>query len=1670
MPGRKPRPSFDGGRIAIRGFLVQTLAALSQAFKTDAVAGEPTWVSMETEPLVAGSDKVDILWGYDDGTYVAEQVKSTGNSFTTADAKAWAQELVTWRPAQRATRYRLTLAGGGAGSIKAEELPDRFEVNPLTENVEHLQIHAAHYLEKFLKAARLPTGDGDYRMDRISSLEGKVLAGALVGRQWTPDTLYREVTTLIPSNVGTFQTLRVFVSAPEDREKERQVVDEVVAYINSTFGEQLRIALKVVDGSDMPNIPPGPVPSQYTRGTSRLYDFYIGIVESQFGTLDNRSGRGSRECFEAALGLWGTAGAHWCGVYFGVPDPSRWSPEQSAAFVEVTEVRRQAHSLSVDATYRGLRGDAEAFYQVLLARLTNAIGTISPPVDSADQPAAKRQRYVLPTIPPEYTDWVKTTYGDVRLLGLDAQQGQDVRLRHVYVPAMTSGGIFRKPNQPLLSILNKRSLYVPGAPGSGKSTLCRWVAWLVCEGEMPKFVIPPPPRLREDFPDLLRGKMPLLIELREFAPALPRDGRQRTLTAAQFEDALMWWVERKQLPGVTRDLVVAHLKAGTLLLMLDGVDEIPLSDGDDGQASEPRSMFLSGLADAGSGWIRTGNRLLLTSRPYGLTVAQTNQLRFETADIVELTNEVQSLLVRRWFHRLCDSQIQGEALAGAMLQAIAARDDIKPLAGNPMLLTAMCIVYRHTEGGLPHDRFEVYHRIVESVLRNKFPDSATAIAPIRKRLAVVAHGMHTGDGLGDGGGSDNRDAPEPIIRFDQIDRLIKLYQGNLRTVDEQYKGVVAAREQLINETGLLLPRGDETAGFYHVTIQDFLAAQQLYDLADGSLRPYFLSRSVRPEWRSTLAFLLGWHIARHDDAEKTWALVGELIGDLPSEASQLSKHIGLGVVLGECLQILLTRKFRIEDLIGRYKTFCVNVIEHCSDPAQYNDQIRERYQLAIALGYLGDPRLVDKTALPIKPQESFKELRVHLVSGSRQSSYSFVRAKFLPGEVQAPWAVRFLDDQGHEIRHFVWDSLTWQEAREGPVQWGGKGRYALLNHASGDGPEASKARTRRIEWAEGNIPEIGARLRAQDEAARQHGGSVCAALYLLKYSVEPFGRARLTLNTGMPALKGEEGALDLSFDGSAFTWKGDVLFKLAGFQAGGHDGTLEVLAGSRVTRSGIVTKTSFNGQTHGLSWKRTYWLHPEGCFAALEEFTPTEEGYFSSANLPQIPSIWEGELSIVATPTWTKPWWTLKGGSSVAAVHLFHHVPLATGYGNNPFSSNSEGGAYDPSLQPAGDGRVALDWPFDTGNLGFLFAARPGLSREVMFKGDAAKPEMLPWRANIDWFSRQYLVGVGSTEEEASRGLQQLLCAAGGWIDRPYKKEEIQALIVKQFLGLPRSDSLVPQFEALPHAIRGDRAAAMRVLEQGDSIDKLVEIQMNQVRANARTNPGQWSGYVKNDQGEIIGQGLMDNPAYSAVALPLYLRIQEHFGLDHRVKESREALVRWADDTLRLFGGEERDPEKFRAGYRSPSQGASRVVMLVPLMLRAYRETKDEKYAKLAVMIFDDIMVMVESNPKGYWDTAYFEPIEPRLFDSVYNCVTFGRGLTDFWAEGELNLIGQERASRLTASQARLLVYDAQLLDSFEMDSATAVAAHNHVGHPLLPEPGRPPADRRFRFLQGPRR
>src|SRR5262249_56738514 len=115
-------------------------------------------------------------------------------------------------------------------------------------------------------------------------------------------------------------------------------------------------------------------------------------------------------------------------------------------------------------------------------------------------------------------------------------------------------------------------------------------------------------------------------------------------------------------------------------------------------------------------------------------------------------------------------------------------------------------------------------------------------------------------------------------------------------------------------------------------------------------------------------------------------------------------------------------------------------------------------------------------------------------------------------------AVRFFDDKGKEVPYFVWDSISWRVAREGRPDWGK--RFALLNHGPGDAPSVALARAQKLEWTKKNLPELGAKLEAQEQAADKAPDSICAALYLVRHRVPALGKERLKLRI-YPERQGE---------------------------------------------------------------------------------------------------------------------------------------------------------------------------------------------------------------------------------------------------------------------------------------------------------------------------------------------------------------------------------------------------------------------------------------------------------------------------------------------------------------------------------------------------------------------
>src|SRR5262249_51544104 len=153
--------------------------------------------------------------------------------------------------------------------------------------------------------------------------------------------------------------------------------------------------------------------------------------------------------------------------------------------------------------------------------------------------------------------------------------------------------------------------------------------------------------------------------------------------------------------------------------------------------------------------------------------------------------------------------------------------------------------------------------------------------------------------------------------------------------------------------------------------------------------------------------------------------------------------------------------------------------------------------------------------------------------------------------------------------------------------------------------------------------------------------SVCAAMYLLRYRVPPFGKERLTLRIypekqvepKRRAWKGPKveqritvtrGALELRDlpDRIGVFRDGKEICPPAGFGAGGQADTTSHADPSRPFAveavEGIITKVTITAQTRGrqdgvMDWQCCYWLFPEGGLVTLEGFALSEKAAASYA-------------------------------------------------------------------------------------------------------------------------------------------------------------------------------------------------------------------------------------------------------------------------------------------------------------------------------------------------------------------------------------------------------------------------------------------------------------------------
>jgi hypothetical protein len=258
-----------------------------------------------------------------------------------------------------------------------------------------------------------------------------------------------------------------------------------------------------------------------------------------------------------------------------------------------------------------------------------------------------------------------------------------------------------------------RRLAILGAPGSGKTTLMRYMTLM--------YALRKPRRLHPQAPDFI----PVLLYLRDIYPQMIQN------PDLPLADLLTNWVQDLQRTNPLtppEGWFAKKLKQKRLLILLDGLDEV---------ADEQDRKWVSWWVDLQM-YEHPETAFILTSRPLGYQHAQLTE-GVTVLEVAPLTDKQVREFVNQWYREI-EIKTQGHDDLGVredasrqakqLLQEIDTSQALQDLAENPLLLTMIATVHRR-RGSIPRNRVELYRDICQVLLEKRqqakgIPDVLTA--------------------------------------------------------------------------------------------------------------------------------------------------------------------------------------------------------------------------------------------------------------------------------------------------------------------------------------------------------------------------------------------------------------------------------------------------------------------------------------------------------------------------------------------------------------------------------------------------------------------------------------------------------------------------------------------------------------------------------------------------------------------------------------------------------------------------------------------------------------------------------------------------------------------------------------------------------------------------------
>ena len=333
---------------------------------------------------------------------------------------------------------------------------------------------------------------------------------------------------------------------------------------------------------------------------------------------------------------------------------------------------------------------------------------------------------------------------------------------------------------------DKKHLVVLGPPGVGKSTFLRKVGLEA---------------LKETGADFVHKCIPVFLELKRFT------GNQidiEALITHEFE------ICGYPYP---MEMVQTALKSGKLLILFDGLDEVPAANVDN---------VVRTIADFVDRYRQ--NRFIASCR---IAAYKGGFTQFSEVEMADFNDEQVQAYIKNWFastsdpnRRVLDREMETHKLCWKTLNQDS-HQATRELARNPLLLTLICMVYDNTQN-LPHNRADLYEKALnifleEWLAEKRVNQDSSAnqyldVSSQKRMLSEIA--------------AKNHEANSFFFREAELVAQIKDFgEGSANTP----LGFDASQilETILVDQGLFVERLSGFYSFSHLTFQEYLTAHYI---------------------------------------------------------------------------------------------------------------------------------------------------------------------------------------------------------------------------------------------------------------------------------------------------------------------------------------------------------------------------------------------------------------------------------------------------------------------------------------------------------------------------------------------------------------------------------------------------------------------------------------------------------------------------------------------------------------------------------------------------------------------------------------------------------------------------------------------------------------------------